>query len=218
MKLVMRLDKKVRCFAYTSTINAMKKVVVVTHSLIMMVMMVAGFLLVFTNSLNHSAFGLIDGTENDDVLIANMSIFSSRSSNNFSSSNTEDRSGLIDTMSINDNAINDRDSLDNDSGRGVFMYGNYGNDEIHGTDKSDHLRGGPGNDIIFGYGGGDYIGDGDGNDTLYGGDGDDVLVGVLGSDIFDCGEGFDIVEDFHSEEGDIALSNCEELLDEVYNR
>jgi Ca2+-binding RTX toxin-like protein len=218
MTLVMRLDKKVRCFTYTSTINAMKKVVVVTRSLIMMVMIVAGFLLVITNSLNHSALGLIDGTENDDVLIANMSIFSSRSSNNFSISNTEDRSGLMDTMSINDSTRNDRNSPDNDSGRGVFMYGNYGNDEIHGTDKSDHLRGGPGNDIIYGYGGGDYIEDGDGNDTLYGGDGDDVLVGGSGTDYFDCGEGHDIVEDFHPEEGDIALSNCEELLDEVYNR
>lgn len=218
MKLVMRLDKKGSCFTYTPTINAMKKVVVITRPLIMMVIIVAGFLLVIASSLNHSVLGLIDGTENDDVLIANMSIFSSRSINNFSSSNTEGRSGLMNTTSINDDAINVRDSLDNDSSRGAFMYGNYGNDEIHGTDKSDHLRGGPGNDIIYGYGGGDYIEGGDGNDTFYGGDGDDVLVGGPGSDFFDCGEGYDIVEDFHPEEWDIALSNCEELLDEVYNR
>ncbi|MPZ05422.1 MAG: hypothetical protein GEU26_03225 [Nitrososphaeraceae archaeon] len=221
MKLVMRLDKKVRCFTNNSSINAMKKAVVINRPLIMMVIIVAGFLLLIVNSLDYSALGLIDGTDNDDVLIANMSIFSSRSStNNFSSLNTEGRSGLIDTTNINDNAINDRnrDSLDNDSDRGVFMYGNYGNDEIHGTDKSDHLRGGPGNDTIYGYGGGDYIEGGNGNDTLYGGDGDDVLVGGPGSDYFDCGEGYDIVEDFHPEEGDIAMSNCEELLDEVYNR
>ncbi|MGI0043383.1 MAG: calcium-binding protein [Nitrososphaeraceae archaeon] len=220
MKLGLWLDKKARCFMNDSSINTMKKAVVVPRPSIMMLIIMAGLLLVISNSLNRSALGLIKGTENDDVLIANMSIFSSRTSNNFSTSNTDDRSGLTGTTSINDNAISDeeRDSLVNDSVRGVFMYGNYGNDEIHGTDKSDHLRGGQGNDIIYGYGGGDYIEGGEGNDTLYGGDGDDVLVGGLGSDYFDCGEGYDIVEDFHPEEGDIALSNCEELLDEVYNR
>jgi Ca2+-binding RTX toxin-like protein len=198
----------------------MRKVVVVTRLLIMMVTIMTGFIFIIGNSLNHLALGLIEGTENDDVLIANMSIFSSRSINNFSTSNVEDQSGLMDTMSINDNATSDRNrgSLDVSSARGVFMYGNYGSDEIHGTDKSDHLSGGPGNDIIYGYGGGDYIEGGDGNDTLYGGDGDDVLVGGLGADYFDCGKGHDIIEDFHQEEGDLALPNCEELLGEVYNR
>jgi hypothetical protein len=219
MNIVVELDKKVRCFSYNSTINAMKKDVVVTRPLIMVVIVV-GLLLVIANSLNQSVLGIIAGTENDDVLIANMSILSSRSSNNISAFNTGGQPLLMNTTSngINDDVINDSDSLNNDTTNGVFMYGNYGSDEIHGTDKSDHLRGGPGNDIIYGYGGGDYIEGGDGNDTLYGVGGDDVLVGGPGADYFDCGDGYDIVEDFHPEEGDIALSNCEELLDEVYNR
>ncbi len=213
MRSVISLDKKVRCFTNKSSISAMKKVLVVTRPSTMMVIIVAGFILLMnSNSLNHSVLGLIEGTEDDDVLIANMSIFSSRSSNNFSSFNTLDQSGLIDTSSSNDSL-----GVDNSAG-GVFMYGGYGNDEIHGTDESDHLSGGPGNDIIYGYGGGDYIEGGEGNDTLYGGDGDDVLVGGPGADYFDCGEGYDIVEDFHPEEGDVALSNCEVLLDEVDNR
>jgi hypothetical protein len=209
----MPLDKKVRCFTNKSSISAMKKVLVVTRPSTMMVIIVAGFILLMNaDSLNHSVLGLIEGTEDDDVLIANMSIFSSRSPNNFSSFNTVDQSGLMDTTSTNDSLGGDN------SAGGVFMYGNYGNDEIHGTDESDHLTGGPGNDIIYGYGGGDYIEGGEGNDTLYGGNGDDVLVGGPGADYFDCGEGYDIVEDFHPEEGDVALSNCEVLSDEVYNR
>ena len=215
MKLVARLDNKDRYFLKNSSVNTMKKIVALTHHLTLMIMMMlaAGFILLMNaDSLNHSVLGLIEGTEDDDVLIANMSIFSSRSPNNFSSFNTVDQSGLMDTTSTNDSLGGDN------SAGGVFMYGNYGNDEIHGTDESDHLTGGPGNDIIYGYGGGDYIEGGEGNDTLYGGDGDDVLVGGTGADYFDCGEGYDIVEDFHPEEGDVALSNCEVLSDEVYNR
>lgn len=215
MKLVARLDNKARYFMKNSSVNTMKKIVALTHHLTLMVMMMiaAGFLLLMNaDSLNHSVLGLIEGTEDDDVLIANMSIFSSRSPNNFSSFNTIDQSGLMDTTSSNDSLGGDN------SAGGVFMYGNYGNDEIHGTDESDHLTGGPGNDIIYGYGGGDYIEGGEGNETMYGGDGDDVLVGGTGADYFDCGEGYDIVEDFHPEEGDVALSNCEVLSDEVYNR
>ena len=214
MKLVVRLGNKASSFMKKSSINTTKKIVALTHHLtLIVVMIVAGFfLLINANSLNHSVLGLIEGTVDDDVLIANMSIFSSRSSNNFSSFNTIDQSGSMDTTSSNDSLGGDNFAGD------VFMYGNYGNDEIHGTDESDHLTGGPGNDIIYGYGGGDYIEGGEGNDTLYGGDGDDVVVGGPGADYFDCGEGYDIVEDFHPEEGDVALSNCEELLDEVYNR
>jgi RTX calcium-binding nonapeptide repeat (4 copies) len=213
MRSVIPLDKKVRCFTNKSSISAMKKVLVVTRPSTMMVIIVAGFILLMNaNSLNHSVLGLIEGTEDDDVLIANMSIFSSRSPNNFSSFNTIDQSGLMDTTSSNDSLGGDN------SAGGAFMYGNYGNDEVHGTDESDHLTGGPGNDIIYGYGGGDYLEGGEGNDALYGGNGDDVLVGGPGGDYFDCGEGYDIVEDFHPEEGDVALSNCEVLLDEVYNR
>lgn len=177
-----------------------------------MIMIVAGFLIVIMNFLNQFALGIIAGTENDDVLVANMSIFSSHNDNNISTLHTDDQSSLAGSMSNNNDDINNSDSVDNTTS-GVFMYGNYGNDEIHGMDESDHLRGGPGNDIIYGYEGGDYIEGGDGNDKLYGGGGDDILVGGPGADYFDCGDGYDIVEDFNP--GDNALHNCEELLNEI---
>ena len=85
--MVSRLDNKVRCFMKNSGFNTMKKIVSVTqHSTLMVIMIVAGFILLMnSNSLNHSVLGLIEGTEDDDDLVANMSIFSSRSPNNFSS-------------------------------------------------------------------------------------------------------------------------------------
>ena len=46
------------------------------------------------------------------------------------------------------------------------MYGNYGNDEIHGTDESNHLTGDPGNDTFYGYGGDDYLESGEGHDIV----------------------------------------------------
>ena len=93
----------------------------------------------------------------------------------------------------------------------VFIYGDLGNDEIKGSNQSDHLGGGPGSDVIYGYGGGDYIEGGLGIDSLYGGEGDDVLSGSDGADYFDCGDGRDSIDDFDPVEGDFAEANCEIL-------
>lgn len=97
---------------------------------------------------------------------------------------------------------------------GEFTYGDYGNDEIRGSDVSDHLSGGPGNDLIYGNGGGDFIEGGPGIDSLYGGAGNDVLSGGEGADYFDCGAGTDSIDDFNSLEGDFAETNCEILENE----
>jgi Ca2+-binding RTX toxin-like protein len=99
----------------------------------------------------------------------------------------------------------------NANGSSVFIYGDLGNDEIRGSNQSDHLGGGPGSDIIYGYDGGDYIQGGLGIDSIYGGEGDDVLSGSEGADYFDCGEGRDSVDDFNPMEGDFAVANCEIL-------
>jgi hypothetical protein len=96
----------------------------------------------------------------------------------------------------------------------VFIYGDLGNDEIRGSNQSDHLDGGPGSDVIYGYDGGDYIQGGLGIDSIYGGEGDDVLSGSEGADYFDCGEGRDSVDDFKPLEGDFAVANCEILENE----
>jgi Ca2+-binding RTX toxin-like protein len=102
----------------------------------------------------------------------------------------------------------------NQRGEGEFIYGDYGNDEVQGSNISDHLGGGPGGDVIYGNNGGDFIEGGSGIDSLYGGAGDDVLSGGEGADYFDCGPGIDSIDDFNSTEGDFALSNCEILENE----
>ena len=98
--------------------------------------------------------------------------------------------------------------------RSDFIYGDYGNDEIQGSNRSDHLSGGPGSDVIYGSDGGDFIQGGPGIDSLYGGAGDDVLSGGEGADYFDCGPGRDSIDDFNSSEGDYALNNCEIIENE----
>ena len=49
----------------------------------------------------------------------------------------------------------------------VFIYGDLGNDEIRGSNQSDHLSGGPGSDVVYGNNGGDYIQGGPGIDSLW---------------------------------------------------
>lgn len=95
-----------------------------------------------------------------------------------------------------------------------FIYRDYGNDEIQGSSRSDHLSGGPGSDVIYGNDGGDYIQGGPGIDSLYGEEGNDVLSGGEGADYFDCGPGRDSIDDFDSTEGDYASSNCEVIENE----
>ncbi|MFZ5482059.1 MAG: calcium-binding protein [Myxococcota bacterium] len=78
------------------------------------------------------------------------------------------------------------------------IYGNSGNDNIHGshdtTKFSESLYGGPGVDYIWGYYGDDTIYGGDGYDLwLEGGDGNDTIYGGAGGDDIYCGAGDDTV-------------------------
>jgi Ca2+-binding RTX toxin-like protein len=148
---------------------------------------------------DKNAWALIRGTPYDDLLTSDM--------NNNNNNNTSQADLMAGTEATGaeqgPNAANSE-----------FIYGDYGNDEIQGYDKSDHLSGGPGSDIIYGNSGGDFIEGGLGIDSLYGGAGDDVLSGGEGADYFDCGLGRDSIDDFNSTEGDYALSNCEILENE----
>jgi Ca2+-binding RTX toxin-like protein len=95
---------------------------------------------------------------------------------------------------------------------GIQGYG--GDDRISGGSGNDDLVGHEGNDDISGGSGDDrVIGDlgGSGNDDLSGGPGNDLLIGHGGADRFDCGAGFDVVIDYNADEGDIRLSNCEDV-------
>jgi parallel beta-helix repeat protein len=64
----------------------------------------------------------------------------------------------------------------------LFLYGDEGNDTIHGSGFRDWLFGGDGDDKLFGSAGNDYLRGGEGLDLLIGGDGDDELEGDDGDD------------------------------------
>jgi Ca2+-binding RTX toxin-like protein len=143
---------------------------------------------------HNSALALTRGTSYDDLLLSNMTI----------RNDMTDQMAITETTGVNGSY---RDT-------GEFSYGDYGNDEIHGSYRSDHLSGGPGSDVIYGNDGGDYIEGGPGIDSLYGGAGNDVLSGGEGADYFDCGPGRDSIDDFDTSEGDYALNNCEVIENE----
>jgi RTX calcium-binding nonapeptide repeat (4 copies) len=165
------------------------KLSVTTRAGICTVALIA-MLMVGSFSMQQDAFAFTRGTPYDDFL---------------SSTLTED---LNQDELIGENSTEARTSVNSS---GVFIYGDLGNDEIRGSNLSDHLSGGPGSDVIYGNNGGDFIEGGSGIDSLYGGAGDDVLSGGEGADYFDCGEGRDSVDDFKPVEGDFALANCEIL-------
>lgn len=143
---------------------------------------------------DNSILALTRGTSYDDLLISNMT----------ENGNQTSQLGVTETTGINGNQ----------RGESAFIYGDYGNDEIQGSNISDHLSGGPGSDVIYGNNDGDFIEGGSGVDSLYGDAGDDVLSGGEGADYFDCGSGIDSIDDFDSTEGDYALGNCEVIENE----
>ena len=64
----------------------------------------------------------------------------------------------------------------------VEVFGDAGNDLIHGSRSNDILHGGDGNDSLFG---------GRGNDKLFGDAGNDILLGNQGRDYLEGGDGDD---------------------------
>ena len=98
---------------------------------------------------------------------------------------------LIGGMNNNNDTVNNQTTLSATTGMlesqnatSEFIYGDYGNDEIQGSDRSNHLSGGPGSDV------------------------------GEGADYFDCRAGKDSIDDFDASEGDYALSNCEIIENE----
>ncbi len=65
---------------------------------------------------------------------------------------------------------------------GDTIYGEAGNDELHGFSRKDTIDGGTGNDTIYGGANDDTLHGGTGNDTIYGGDGADAMYGDAGID------------------------------------
>jgi Ca2+-binding RTX toxin-like protein len=63
------------------------------------------------------------------------------------------------------------------------LYGEAGNDTLHGNGAINYLEGGVGNDKLYGEGGDDRLIAGSGDDELRGGAGTDVLAGEAGDDV-----------------------------------
>ena len=83
------------------------------------------------------------------------------------------------------------------------MFGDDGDDELHGGDGIDELLGGEGDDAIFGDGdtdvlfgenGNDYLDGGDSVDEMWGGAGNDWMRGGVGDDHLNGGDGNDLLE------------------------
>jgi hypothetical protein len=75
-----------------------------------------------------------------------------------------------------------------DSTRGVFAYGDDGNDKLLGNSGDDNLIGGAGNDFLQGFAGKDFLSGGDGDDRLIAGPDPDMIDGGAGNDMVDFSE------------------------------
>jgi len=72
------------------------------------------------------------------------------------------------------------------------IFGEFGDDFITGTPKSDLISPFSGDDVVYAGGGNDAILDMEGDDRLYGEAGNDTLMGGDGSDTLNGGTGTDI--------------------------
>jgi Ca2+-binding RTX toxin-like protein len=132
--------------------------------------------------------GLIFGTNHDDFIIGGEAIDINTGNTIFAKDGDDAvQSGFLDDQ----------------------IYGGDGQDTIQAGGGNDQLFGENGNDNLIGSDNDDYLSGGSGDDHLWGWFGDDALRGGSGSDYFDCGEGIDEIKDLSTEQGDIALSNCE---------
>jgi hypothetical protein len=191
LKVVSHLfgERKITCYSLMTLKLSLIVGIEVSAVALIAVLIIGSF------SKEQSASALTRGTQYDDLLSSAMTTDSNRD----------------ELSSMGTNSMQERSSANSSS---VFIYGDLGNDEIRGSNQSDHLGGGPGSDAVYGHNGGDYIQGGPGIDSLYGGDGDDVLTGSEGADYFDCGEGRDNVDDFEPVEGDFSAADCEILENE----
>ena len=87
------------------------------------------------------------------------------------------------------------------SGENMLVHGDYGKNDIGGSDT---IYGSNGNDKIFGDGGYDQLYGNGGTDVLYGNGGQDILSGGRGNDEMYGGSGNDIYEFYSLDDNDIV--------------
>lgn len=73
------------------------------------------------------------------------------------------------------------------------IHGGAGNDWLFGGEGDDQIFGGTGDDILYGGAGNDYLDGGTGHNSLYGGEGNDILVYNQGMAHASGGEGIDFL-------------------------
>ena len=90
---------------------------------------------------------------------------------------------------IKESTYSDGRTLENSANvKGVNLYGDAGDDNVHGGLYADYLSGGEGKDRIRGGNGNDILDGGNEKDTLHGEKGNDILIGGDGDDILYGGE------------------------------
>ena len=120
---------------------------------------------------------------------------------------------LISIEGLIGGAFNDTLFLDGSSIVAGTIFGNGGNDDLHGTQGNDTLFGGDGNDFLLSFGGIDGLDGGAGDDLLDGSFGVDFMTGGTGADRFvffagttGIGPLSDVIEDFQPGVDKIDLS------------
>lgn len=86
------------------------------------------------------------------------------------------------------------DTIEIDIDYKFVIYGENGDDEIHGSGGADIIYGGYGDDVIRGFGGHDWMDGEYGRDSLYGGEGNDVIYGSKLDDHLEGGPGNDLMD------------------------
>jgi hypothetical protein len=90
------------------------------------------------------------------------------------------------------------------------IYGDAGNDNLHGNNQKDALCGGAGNDNLYGYKGDDILDGGPGNDYLEGGTGNDTYI-------FGIGDGQDTINNNYGG-NDLLVFNDLDPIDLWFDR
>ena len=135
---------------------------------------------------------LIDGTENDDVIVGtyeNDEIQGKGGDDNINSQSGDDiiYGGAGDDIISSDGGNN---IVYGEGGNDTITTG-WGDDTIYGGNENDTINAGSGNNVVNGNAGNDVIETSSDDDTIYGGEGDDIISSEGGHNHIEGGSGSD---------------------------
>src|SRR5580765_696864 len=129
----------------------------------------------------------VNGTANDDTITVSLHSHQFRVAINGATSTF--KASKVDELKIRGFAGRDGIQLFGRISIPVGVFGERGNDTIHGSDGRDLIDGGGGNDSIDGGLNDDWLIGGNGNDTLVDHSGDDAFFAGNGKDFLDSKDG-----------------------------